>query len=145
MPRENSLSDSEGRSLTPDIESDAGSDMMDIPAPVSPTYGPGQRPLFPPVIEPHAERIIALAVHPGAVATEIQEQIKEAFGAALGTVLMTLQRPLLRNVDEGSLGTLWAAVSPDVEKMDLQGVYISDPGVVGGETAQAKDPRGNRS
>jgi hypothetical protein len=54
MPRENSLSDSEGRSLTPDIESDAGSE-MDIPAPVSPTYGPGQRPAFPPVIEPHGE------------------------------------------------------------------------------------------
>ncbi|KZV83935.1 NAD(P)-binding protein [Exidia glandulosa HHB12029] len=89
-------------------------------------------------IEPYPEKIIALSVHPGAVATEIQEQIKEAFGSILGTVLLTLQKPLLRNVDEGSLGTLWAAVSPEVEEKGYQGVYISDPGVVGGETEQAK-------
>ncbi|KAH7106599.1 NAD(P)-binding protein [Auriculariales sp. MPI-PUGE-AT-0066] len=81
----------------------------------------------------------AVSVHPGAVATEIQDQIKSAFGEWLGAAIITLQKPMMRDSDEGSLGTLWAAVSEDLDKQDIQGAYITDPGKVGGETKQADD------
>lgn len=90
-------------------------------------------------IEPYPEKILALSVHPGAVDTEIQEQVKSAFGKALGTVITTLQTPFLRSPEEGSIGTLWAAVAPEVEEKHYQGVYVPDPGKVGGETKQAQD------
>lgn len=90
-------------------------------------------------IEPFPEKIYVLCVHPGAVATEIQDQIKESFGQTMGTILKWLQAPMMRTPAEGSLATLWAAVSPEVEEKNYQGVYVSDPGVVNGETAQAKD------
>ena len=64
--------------------------------------------------------IRAISVHPGAVSTEIQDQIKLAFGAVLGKIMQTIQYPLLRDADEGSLGTLWAAVSPDIDQDDIQ-------------------------
>jgi len=90
-------------------------------------------------IQPFSEKIIALSVHPGAVDTEIQNQPQEAFGYLPGLALKYLQTPFLRTAEGGSLGTLWAAVSPEVEQQNLQGCYITDPGKVGGETEQAKD------
>jgi NAD(P)-dependent dehydrogenase (short-subunit alcohol dehydrogenase family) len=90
-------------------------------------------------IKPYSEKIYVLAVHPGAVATEIQEQIKMSFGQTMGTIIQALQAPMMRTPAEGSISTLWAAVAPEIEEKNLQGVYVSDPGVVGGETDQAKD------
>ncbi|KAI0812517.1 hypothetical protein BC629DRAFT_1579886 [Irpex lacteus] len=50
--------------------------------------------------------------------------------------------PFMRNPDQGSLSTLWAATSDDVEKnrVDFQGKYFNDPGVLGGESKQGCDP-----
>ncbi|KAG8985119.1 hypothetical protein FRB93_006071 [Tulasnella sp. JGI-2019a] len=90
-------------------------------------------------IEPYSERIFALSVHPGAVDTEIQDQVKSAFGETFGSILLTLQTPFLRTPEEGSIGTLWAALAPEVEEKNYQGVYIPDPGKVGGKTKQAQD------
>lgn len=47
--------------------------------------------------------------------------------------------PWMRDPEQGSGSTVWAALSPEVEEKDYQGVYVTDPGVVGGETAQASD------
>lgn len=80
--------------------------------------------------------VLAMSVHPGAVSTEIQNQVHDAFGPVLGRVMTALQTPLLRAPDEGSLGVLWAATAAGVE---LQGAYITDPGKTGGETKQAGD------
>lgn len=91
-------------------------------------------------IEPFPENILALSVHPGAVDTEIQQQVKSAFGNTLGSIITGLQTPFLRSPQEGSIGTLWAAVAPEVEEKHYQGVYVPDPGKVGGETKQAQDP-----
>jgi len=90
-------------------------------------------------IDPFAEKILALSVHPGAVDTEIQDQVKSAFGHTLGTIVQTLQTPFLRSPEEGSIGTLWAAIAPEVEEKNYQGVYVVDPGKFGGETKQAQD------
>ncbi|KAG8894904.1 hypothetical protein FRB99_000921 [Tulasnella sp. 403] len=90
-------------------------------------------------IKPYSEKIFAVSTHPGAVKTEIQEQPMEAFGYLPGLALKYLMLPFMRTPEGGSLGTLWAAVSPEIEETNLQGVYITDPGQVGGETQQAKD------
>ncbi|KAG8890414.1 hypothetical protein FRB98_008449 [Tulasnella sp. 332] len=91
-------------------------------------------------IESYPGRIFVSSVHPGAVDTEIQDQVKSAFGQVLGTILTTLQTPFLRTPGEGSIGTLWAALSPEIEEKNYQGVYIPDPGKIGGETKQTQDP-----
>ncbi|KZV92424.1 NAD(P)-binding protein [Exidia glandulosa HHB12029] len=95
------------------------------------------------------DQVVVLSVHPGAVSTEIQDQFQQAFGETLGKVIKYLQTPLMRSPEEGSLGTLWCAVSPEVEEMMRggeggegkleQGAYVTDPGKAGGETAQAQD------
>lgn len=92
-------------------------------------------------LAPYPEAILALSVHPGAVATDIQHQVKEAFGQVLGSAMLALQTPMLRAPDEGSLGVLWAAtLNVDAKKMkELQGAYVTDPGKVGGETDAARD------
>lgn len=87
-----------------------------------------------------ADEVVVLSVHPGAVSTEIQDQFQQAFGETLGKVIKYLQTPLMRSPEEGSLGTLWCAVSPEVEEMMRggeggegtlgQGAYVTDPGKV---------------
>lgn len=90
------------------------------------------------VLEPNS-RIYAIATHPGAVHTEQQEQFKDAYGQAFGTIMKTVTIPFMRSPDQGSLSTLWAATSPEVEEKNLQAVYVTDPGQWGGESNQAKD------
>ena len=79
------------------------------------------------------------SVHPGAVHTGQQDQFKEAYGKVFGTVLKSLTVPFMRNPEQGSLSTLWAATSDDIEG-GWEGMYFSDPGVLGGESKQACDP-----
>ncbi|CAL1707349.1 unnamed protein product [Somion occarium] len=98
--------------------------------------------------------IYALATHPGAVHTGQQDQFKEAYGGVFGSIMKTVVVPFMRSPDQGSLSTLWAAVSDDVvntspkgdqglqgdEKASgWQGHYITDPGEEGKESEQARD------
>jgi len=46
---------------------------------------------------------------------------------------------IARNPDQGSLAALYAAVSPDVDDKDLQGVYLDDPGHEGIMIGEATD------
>jgi len=88
---------------------------------------------------PGAGRIYALATHPGAVQTEQQDQFKDAYGQLFGTLIKAATIPFMRNPEQGSLSTLWAATSPEVEMLSLNGEYITDPGKWGGESEQGKD------
>ncbi|KAI5122294.1 hypothetical protein M0805_002373 [Coniferiporia weirii] len=83
-------------------------------------------------------RIYALATHPGVVQTQQQEQFKDAYGV-FGALLKTVAVPFMRAPEQGSLSTLWASTSQEVEKKNLQGAYITDPGKWGGESKQAQD------
>lgn len=84
-------------------------------------------------------RIYAIATHPGGVHTDQPDQLKEAYGKIFGTLAKAVTVPFMRAPDQGSLSTLWAATSPEVEAKHLQAVYVTDPGKWGGETDQAKD------
>ncbi|KDQ57684.1 hypothetical protein JAAARDRAFT_58272 [Jaapia argillacea MUCL 33604] len=89
------------------------------------------------VIKPNGDDLIAVATHPGAVHTGQQDQFKEAYGKPLGTVLKHVVTPFMRDPEQGSLSTLWAATSDEVK----QGMYYTDPGENGKESAQASDEK----
>ncbi|KAI0628768.1 hypothetical protein C8Q77DRAFT_1161799 [Trametes polyzona] len=97
-------------------------------------YGLVERVFFP-----NDDRIYALVVHPGAVRTGQQEQMKEAYGALLGNIIKSLTVPFMRTPEEGSLSTLWAATSEDVERKGLNGRYFTEAGQVSEESSQAQD------
>ncbi|KAI0067347.1 NAD-binding protein [Artomyces pyxidatus] len=91
------------------------------------------------VIRPNGDRMFALAVHPGAVATNQVEQYKEAYGGILGTMMKHLVTPFMRSPDQGSLSALWAATSEDIVTEGLQGAYFEDPGAPGKESDLARN------
>lgn len=93
------------------------------------------------VIRLPGDRILAFATHPGAVHTKQQDQFSEAYGSVFGTVMKYATIPFMRSPDQGSLSTLWAATSSEVERdtAKWQGAYITDPETAGGETSQAQD------
>jgi len=93
------------------------------------------------VLVPNGDRIWAAATHPGAVHTAQQDQFKEAYGDVFGTVMKYVTIPFMRTPEQGSLSTLYAATSDDVEKNNWQGKYYTDPGKVGGESNQACDEK----
>ncbi|KAF8134585.1 hypothetical protein EV363DRAFT_1396979 [Boletus edulis] len=90
-------------------------------------------------LAPSRDRIWALATHPGAVHTGQQDQFKEAYGSLVGSLVKAVTVPFMRNPEQGSVSTLWAATADDVEKNGWQGFYFTDPGQMGKETAQACD------
>lgn len=92
------------------------------------------------VLRPTGSPIIAIATHPGAVHTTQQDQFKEAFGSVVGSVLKHLTIPFMRNPEQGSLSTLWAATSNEVEENPNKwnGHYIKDPGEICEESRAAQ-------
>ena len=68
-----------------------------------------------------------------------QGQFRDAYGEKAGSALKAVTVPFVRSPEQGSLSTLWAATSPEVEQKNSQGVYVTDPGCVGGESKQAQD------
>ncbi|KAI0781467.1 hypothetical protein BD413DRAFT_489575 [Trametes elegans] len=92
------------------------------------------------VFVPNGDRVFALATHPGAVHTEQQKQMTEAYGALLGTLVKAVSIPFMRSPEQGSLSTLWAATSEDVEKNGWNGRYFIDPCQLAEGSSQAQDP-----
>lgn len=93
------------------------------------------------VLRSNGDNIIAVSTHPGAVHTEQQDQFKEAYGKIFGMMLKYTVVPFMRAPEQGSLSTLWAATSDDVEKdSGYQGKYFTDPGQLGNESKQACNP-----
>lgn len=90
-------------------------------------------------------KILAFATHPGAVSTnQLHEQYKEAYGAAIGTLIETVNRPIFRQIDQGSLSALWSGVDKKVregvEKGEYRnGEYFTDPEELGGESGESQD------
>lgn len=103
--------------------------------------------LFQRVIEPRHLNIYVIASHPGAVHTGQQDQFKEAYGGVLGSALKSLVVPFMRDPEQGSQSTVWAALSPEVveqgadggKKGKWQAAYVTDPGVNGKENSLACD------
>ncbi|KAL2003461.1 hypothetical protein VTN02DRAFT_3772 [Thermoascus thermophilus] len=93
------------------------------------------------VIKPAGDNIYAIAVHPGTVHTAMQQQWKEAYPGLLGKVLTTVSLAVSRNPEQGSCSALYAATSPEIERKGWNGVYLTDPGKLGNESAQASDPQ----
>jgi hypothetical protein len=61
------------------------------------------------IIETHYDSIVQ--VH-----TAQQDQLKEAYGETFGTVMKHVVIPFMRNPEQGSLSTLYAATSDDIDK-----------------------------
>ncbi|KAF8644343.1 hypothetical protein AX16_008550 [Volvariella volvacea WC 439] len=111
--------------------------------------------LYQRIIKANQLDILTLATHPGAVHTGQQDQFKEAYGQVLGSILKGLTVPFMRNPEQGSLSTLWAAMSPAVldeadansrdQRYKWQASYVTDPGTFGKETAQADDEQLGRN
>lgn len=95
--------------------------------------------LLEKVIKPHGDNIYTLSVHPGTVATNMQEQWKDAYPGITGKLLSWAMKVASRDVEQGAYSALWALTAPEVEEKNWNGWYLSDPGVEGKETAQAND------
>lgn len=91
------------------------------------------------VLVPNGDRIIAVATHPGPVATDQPKQLEEAYGKVLGGIMKNLVVPFMRDPEQGSLSTLWAATSPEIEQKEWSGLYFTNPGEVGKESKLADD------
>jgi len=89
-------------------------------------------------LEP-ANKVLAIAVHPGPVYTDQPQGLDEHYGI-LGTVIRNVVRPFMKDPDQGCESVIWAATSLDVTPEACQGQYFSEPfGKAGTETDQAKD------
>jgi len=91
------------------------------------------------VIKKNGDDIRTIAVHPGTVDTDMQDQWNEAYPGILGEALKKFAIATSRSPEQGSYSGLYAACSDDVVKNDWNGVYLSDPGTLGKESAQGED------
>lgn len=69
----------------------------------------------------------SLAVHPGAVATEMQQQWEDSYPGITGTIAKYMTLASSRSPEQGSFSALYAACSDEVVEKDYNGVYLSDP------------------
>lgn len=93
------------------------------------------------VIKPNSDAIYALAVHPGTVNTNMQEQWKDAYKGVTGQLISWALKSVGRTPEQGSFSTLWALTAPDItHKEPDQEYYFTDPATVGSLSSQAKDP-----
>jgi NAD(P)-dependent dehydrogenase (short-subunit alcohol dehydrogenase family) len=79
------------------------------------------------VAKPNGDNVYALAVHPGAVNTAMQQQWKDAYPGITGQILSNAMLFAGRDVEQGSYSALWAATAPEIEDKDMNGFYFSDP------------------
>ncbi|CCC08988.1 hypothetical protein SMACR_03183 [Sordaria macrospora] len=92
------------------------------------------------VIKKNGDKIYAIAVHPGAVNTAMQQQWKDAYPGITGKLLTWSMLAFGRDVKQGSYSALWALTDPKIEEQNLNGHYFSDVDQPGKETSQASDP-----
>ena len=87
------------------------------------------RRLIPPPVSSH---ILALSVHPGAVATDQEKAAQEPYGI-LGTALVAASRVFFMSPEQGAESALWASTSVKLEGGDekaiqkYQGAYLTQP------------------
>lgn len=83
--------------------------------------------LYERVIKPNDDKVYALAVHPGAVNTAMQQQWKDAYPGITGKLLSNAMLFAGRSVEQGSYSALWAATSMEIEEKGWNGWYFNDP------------------
>ncbi|TFK48649.1 putative short-chain dehydrogenase TIC 32, chloroplastic [Heliocybe sulcata] len=91
------------------------------------------------VIKKNNDNIYVLAVHPGTVNTNMQEQWKKAYPGLFGQTVSFLMQTFGRDIEQGSYSALYAALADEVLEKGWNGYYFSDPAQPGKETAQAND------
>jgi len=91
------------------------------------------------VIKKNGDDVYVIAVHPGIVNTDMQEQWEDAYPGIVGKVAKQANYALGRSPEQGSFSALYAATSPEIIEKKWNGVYLSDPGTLGKETDQASD------
>ena len=79
------------------------------------------------VIKPNGDNVYALAVHPGAVNTAMQQQWKDAYPGITGKLLSNAMLFAGRDVEQGSYSALWALTSQEIEDKNMNGFYFNDP------------------
>ncbi|KAK8846617.1 hypothetical protein IAR55_005703 [Kwoniella newhampshirensis] len=91
------------------------------------------------VIKKNGDDIYILAVHPGAVNTDMQDQWEAAYPGIIGKITKYITLAGGRSPEQGSYSALYAALSPEVVEKEWNGFYLSDPATPGKETAQGQD------
>ena len=89
----------------------------------------------------HGDRISVVTLHPGIVHTDQLDQLKDAYGGLLGTLLKLLTLPFAQSPAQGCLSTVWAATSADVEQNGWSGKYFMSVGEVAEPSKLAQDPK----
>jgi NAD(P)-dependent dehydrogenase (short-subunit alcohol dehydrogenase family) len=79
------------------------------------------------VIKPNGDNVYALAVHPGAVNTAMQQQWKDAYPGITGKLLSNVMLFAGRDPEQGSYSALWALTSDEIEEKNMNGFYFNDP------------------
>jgi len=80
--------------------------------------------------------VIVNAIHPGYVATDLQRNMYDAYGT-LGSIAGWVGYRFAKNVEQGSMSTVYAAVNPEIVENKIHGRYIVPPGKLGSENANA--------
>jgi len=96
------------------------------------------------IIKKNGDDIYILSVHPGTVATTMQQQWEEAY-PGIGKMIKWLTLALSRSPEQGAYSGIYALVSPEVESNQWNGYYLSDPATPGKETEQGADMELSRS
>ena len=68
-----------------------------------------------------------MAVHPGAVNTEMQNQWEAAYPGILGKVVKNITLAMGRDPEQGAYSALYASLSNEIVEKDYNGAYFSDP------------------
>lgn len=58
--------------------------------------------------------------------TDMQYQYQEAYPGLFGKFLTLVNLGISKTLEQGATSALFAAMSPDIEKNDWNGVYIDD-------------------
>ncbi len=69
----------------------------------------------------------SIAVHPGAVNTDMQDQWEAAYPGILGTITKNVSLAFGRDPEQGCYSALYAAFSDEIVQKDYNGAYFSDP------------------
>jgi len=90
-------------------------------------------------LAPNGNKVLAIAVHPGGVATDQQEGLVESYGL-VGKVIKETVKPFLKSPEQGCESAIWAATAVGLTPEGYQGEYFTESmGKPGSETNQAKD------
>lgn len=92
-------------------------------------------------ILPKDARISNISVHPGVVATNLMSGPAQSYGI-IGKVMQVATAPIFTKVQDGTLTQLYAATSPEIDTLKLNGAYLVPVAKVGKKSKLAQDTDG---